>query len=532
MNIDYTFDELKKLFASDKRIYLDALFRKKYSDFISNRSLILSSNYVFNKLLIQEIDENNLDDTLFELINFKAETLFNLYESKADKIFIDDELFRHENISFYLTEQNYNTLRLYQEEYININRGCYEDFRKGKELNQEQILKLSLFFINTMEADVIDKTVLDKYIGFLNTHHEFNSIYNNNLLLQWLKQRYFNELNIPNIPVFVSYYKEELPFEYDEKGTFFLGQNPYIVLNASYLDEILTSDMFRVLYHEIFHYVMFYEFDSDKCNDYVMWEIFHLLISSYFNCYNYYQKNYKNLEIEVLADIYGIERTNDLKKILDFDDFFTDFDDSILNDLITILYTGNKRTNDLRKSWIFNVESMNTILKNNIGYLQFYPQLNTLYQENGEIRQLEDLLMNYHQYIADNSCKLYEDYLNYQVLRNEIYFIKLETLPIEERRAIVNNLFILLYTNIFITATFINYGNLENIDEEYFLKNIEIIMNIIDYLLKNIQYLFDYQRIDIKNCLCLMKKIIFKVEKTYNRNVTKKFTKKLKELFY
>ena len=251
--------------------------------------------------------------------------------------------------------------------------------------------------------------------------------YDTNLILD-----IFNEIikeEEKNTGIILKYVLEEIDAAncYSENSTIYINKNVLSNLTYELTLEKSIYGIIKSLYHEIRHIVQENDAINNKYTDQSFFYICCNLINDYYDKDNY-RNNYKNINVELDADIYGLNKLKEfIKKNIDFDcsELLNEIDNKLESAKITELLNYNIDSNkNITLNYEYIPKTLDKIIKNNPDILNKYTNLQLFYDIKGNRKDnIQDILKYY-----DNSRVFFNQMLlkrildsNQDILSNKIY---------------------------------------------------------------------------------------------------------------
>ena len=428
-----------------------ALFNRlnRYSPNVEIKSYELAKlDYIEDAIVYSITTSNILNHEIIKnycviLWHVFCENPFIAYESKIFHKEISSKIFPEEQ----LKQINEFKIKMSTKVIDELNYAFNEPYQTIS----SEALRIAKYQININNPN--DGNLCEKLYNYLLNNYEANdNIYAKEYIINYTAYLAAKISNTPMPYVYLSnYHVDNKPFPEKTAGIS-KGNSGIIVVNYDVIENNISDQkeipaiisFMEAILHEFRHSAQAYEMVcGDKTHiafDYARIAVFREHLSS--KDYDEYNKNYSGLETEIDAEKYGWKNVCDIitsRTTKDKHPFFTLIKTSmkiICKNLLTI--KKEKNCNRL-ESWEYNVKKLNDLVSQNPKLLNEYSQLKLVYNEDGSLKDILELLRNENSNKTELS-KIYKDYY--------ISFIKDGTLDKIDPLKISKNDQILLFNKI------------------------------------------------------------------------------------
>lgn len=440
----YKEDELKALLSNPsryRRIILDKFSRKDKDCKLDELALIDAlDNYIVKTLNSTPWVLNKQELSAYR------DFLYSVHNTNRSIVF-DSILFRKGNIEkVFSSEQCSNISQTKRQATINANNELKRLMSQPGQTASELLIRFAETQIDN-DSDIV-KNFVDNLFSYIMNNPEANKgYYAREFMVRYAAHTAVKDLKIPSVEVYLTNYDMRGDkIEPGERGCCY-GNSSVINVSRDYALDKVTKDtglpnymsLIHTVCHEVKHSSQAFhtsngEFTLETFN-YIKMQLFSKYLSN--DKYNEYTTNYIHTEIESDSNYYGWRQTERIiKKFCPHmvDELATVVSNSIVTTFQeeTATKLGKVRKQRMAKER-FNVESLDSIMKDHPEILNTYPQLKQIYSPNGKRYSFMERLRLKGQSSIKNIDEIYRDFDVYDFQTGEVEKIDIDRLKIEEK---------------------------------------------------------------------------------------------------
>lgn len=448
----YSEDELKKLLSNPSQyrsIILNKFSRKDKDCKLRDLSIIDAlDNYIIKILnttpwLLNKQDLINYRDFLYSIHNTNRSIVFDsilFRKGNIDKVFSDDQV---KNLS--VTKRQAT---------INANNELNGLLSKPGQTASDMLLRFAETQLDN-DSDLV-KNFVDNLFGYIMNNPDSNKgYYAREFMIRYAAHSAVKDLKIPPVEVYLTNYDlRGNSIDSGERGCSY-GNSSIINVSRDYALDKVTKDtglpnymsIIHTVCHEVKHSSQAFhtsngEFTVETFN-YIKMQLFSKYLSN--DKYNEYTTNYIHTEIESDSNYYGWRQTERIIKKF-CPSMVKELSTIVSNSIVTTFQESTAtKLGDVRKKRMakerFNVEALDSIMKDHPDVLNTYPQLKQIYSPNGKRYGFMERLRLKSQSFIKNIDEIYRDYDVYDFQTGEVQKIDVGSLKTDEQFLFLSKIF-------------------------------------------------------------------------------------------